>query len=361
MAKVWGKEDDNTLKGKELLLSWISDYLYSDEIDLSNKFKRYIIKRNVVVALDAFSQNIDLLNEFDKDIIYKAFIKTLSDSEIRNGFVIKDTYVIPDTMYARDSYCGDSRLIYLNAVMKMIEAKIVPEATFECFLNDLNEIADVVLEHHKYINWDGSLSFSHNARGLKVLISGLSLLKGIKKNYLITDIACTFFGENSFRYINPKSVALFMPFQKDYTQSFQYSVQEILSFLGFETWFATKDPYDSLVMDNIFKKLLAAQFVIIDCSTRSANVMYETGLSHGLGKYVLLAGQNVDNFPYEQDSEFDTFVYCSDGNINPPPFRDAQKGIINFILKHLDDFCLLDKEKEEIKQKIKDFCELNGI
>ena len=79
--------------------------------------------------------------------------------------------------------------------------------------------------------------------------------------------------------------------------------------MGLNLWCARNDAYDVSVMDSIWHRLNTAQIVIVDCTERSANVMYEAGLAHGLGKNVLLCGPCKDVFPYECEDQYNVCYY----------------------------------------------------
>lgn len=305
------------------------------------------MKRNVIAAIYAFSNTLDNLTEDEQVLLIDVFYITMSDSEIRNGIMLKDSYMVPETMYARDTYAADSKLLYLDSILKLLAHKILPDSALEFFLDDIIEIIETVKSKNRYISWDLSPSFSHNIKGLLVLNSLLTFLRGSSLTFTATEVTPLTYG-HEYSYVDPNSVVVFMPFTKDYTASFYYSIQEILSYIGLNVWCAANDPFDTLVVENIWDKLSHAQFVIIDCSNRGANVMYESGMSHGLGKNVLLCGQMKESFPYEDDSLFDTCCFNPNGNENPPPYRDLQRGIIAFIRKNVDDFCFSDAKKKEL-------------
>ena len=85
--------------------------------------------------------------------------------------------------------------------------------------------------------------------------------------------------------------------------------------------------------------------------------MYEAGLAHGLGKNVLLCGPCKDVFPYECEDQYNVCYYVSDGEINPPPYRDLQAGIIKYIIENIDLFCFTPQMKEKVLSKAREFAE----
>ena len=116
MKNKWGMKDEKIQKTKDLLLSFIDDYiLFMDNGYNSNKskFDIYRIKSNFVAALYALSDFSQLsLEEIEKVVL--SFFVSMNDQDIRKGFWIKDSYTVPDTILSRDTYIVDSRLLFLK-------------------------------------------------------------------------------------------------------------------------------------------------------------------------------------------------------------------------------------------------------
>lgn len=353
MKNRWGTASPETMKVKQLLLQFVRAYLVYAQSGTNvnmNKFDIYTVKINFVSALYALSHASDCLSKDERELLADVFFESMNDRDIRVGFPIKESYTVPDTMMARDTYIADSRMLYLKATVQLMAAKIIPIAAMEFFLDDFVEIIDTCVLKKQYLSWDSAPSFSHNIKGLSILHDLICLLED-------TDIDFSAFKASpqlldlEHRTIEPLNVVLFMSFSKEYSESVQETVHEVLEYLGFRVWWATNDPYDAFVVDSILERLSKAQFVIIDCSERSPNVMYEAGLAHGLAKPTLLCGCNEGVFPYETAELYDTCVFVSDGEQNPPPYRDLQNGILNYITDNLDRFCLTDAQKDQIKEK----------
>lgn len=355
-----GAAASETVNGIKMFLGKLDNYKkkYSSvkSYDIS-KFERYIDKRDAIIALYALAHSSQCMNKRDQELLREAWFVTVSDHEIRDGFLIKDSFSVPFTLFARDQFQADSKVLYLEATVKLIEVNVLPFEVLECVIDDLVEIIDTVKEKEQYVAWDMAPSFSHNANGLKVLESLVRCLncQPESKFFSAIKIQPLALGRNNHYAIVPKSVVLFMPFRARHTESFRSSVQEALSEIGFSVWCASDDPYDALVMDHIWNRLCSAQFVIIDCTGRGANVMYETGVAHGLGKRVLLCGPDHNAFPYESSQDFDVCTYDPDGDTNPPPFRDLQKGICKFIKKYMKEFCIAAPMSETMLKKLASF------
>ena len=53
------------------------------------------------------------------------------------------------------------------------------------------------------------------------------------------------------------------------------------------------------VLDEIWKQILGARFVVADLTGRNANVAYEVGLAHALGKPIVLLTQDENDIPFD--------------------------------------------------------------
>ena len=357
MKDRWGIFSPNVIITKQLLLNHIktySSFIQNDNHITKNKFEKYRIKSDFTASLYALSHSIDCVTSEEKSVIADAFYSSMQDREIREGFFIKDSYTVPNTVLSRDVYTVDSRMLYLKSVIQLIANQIISPATIECFIDDIVEIIDTSLSKKQYLYWDSAPSFSHNIRGLSVLQDFINVFDEINIEHTIYNISPLMQGFD-YQVITPLDVVLFMSFAKEYSESVQETVFEVLHYIGFNIWWASNDPYDVFVVDRIQYKLAHAQFVLIDCNERSANVMYEAGLSHGFGKHTLLCGCSADVFPYEDDTPFETCVFDSNGEVNPPPYRDLQKGIIQFVLNNIDTFSLPEAKKEVIINRSKQF------
>jgi len=54
-----------------------------------------------------------------------------------------------------------------------------------------------------------------------------------------------------------------------------------------------------VVMEDVLAGILNADLIIADLTGLNANVFYEVGLAHGIGKPVLLLAQSLDDVPFD--------------------------------------------------------------
>lgn len=59
------------------------------------------------------------------------------------------------------------------------------------------------------------------------------------------------------------------------------------------------DLYGRDIMEDVWKNIVSSRIVIADITSRNANVFYELGLAHAIGKPVILLTQDVDDIPFD--------------------------------------------------------------
>jgi len=56
---------------------------------------------------------------------------------------------------------------------------------------------------------------------------------------------------------------------------------------------------ESTVIQDIFNLILRTHVVVVDFTGKNPNVLYETGIAHTLGKYVIPISQSLYDFPFD--------------------------------------------------------------
>ena len=60
------------------------------------------------------------------------------------------------------------------------------------------------------------------------------------------------------------------------------------------------DIYDNQsIIEDIWKSINEASVIVSELTTRNANVFYETGIAHTIGKEVILITQTMDDVPFD--------------------------------------------------------------
>ncbi len=110
------------------------------------------------------------------------------------------------------------------------------------------------------------------------------------------------FGPASYA-IDPRLTFVLMPFTDELTEIYQTFVKPVVESSDFDLICRRADDIKSnrAVIQDIWKSLCEARFVIADLTGFNANVLYELGIAHTLGKETILIYQRgVDvKFPFD--------------------------------------------------------------
>lgn len=98
--------------------------------------------------------------------------------------------------------------------------------------------------------------------------------------------------------VEPDLLAVMMPFASEFAGIHEAVKLAALS-TGFRCLRADDIWDDSVIVQDIFNLIFRAQIVVVDFSHKNPNVMYETGIAHTLGKYVIPISQSLDDVPFD--------------------------------------------------------------
>jgi hypothetical protein len=93
-------------------------------------------------------------------------------------------------------------------------------------------------------------------------------------------------------------VAVMMPFAAEFSRTYE-SIKLAATETGFHCLRADDIWEETTIVQDIFNLIFRAHIVVVDFSGRNANVMYETGVAHTLGKHVIPISQALDDIPFD--------------------------------------------------------------
>jgi hypothetical protein len=93
-------------------------------------------------------------------------------------------------------------------------------------------------------------------------------------------------------------VAVMMPFDAAFDEVYS-SIQEVCADAGLRCLRANDIWEDSTVIQDVFNLLFRTRIVIADFTNRNANVLYETGIAHTLGRALIPMAQSLDHVPFD--------------------------------------------------------------
>jgi len=93
-------------------------------------------------------------------------------------------------------------------------------------------------------------------------------------------------------------VSLMMPFNREFSEV-HLSIKEACTAAGYRCLRADDIWEESTIIQDIFNLIYRSKIVIADFTNKNANVMYETGIAHTLGKTVIPITQALSDIPFD--------------------------------------------------------------
>jgi hypothetical protein len=98
--------------------------------------------------------------------------------------------------------------------------------------------------------------------------------------------------------IEPKLVSVMMPFHPSFDDVFK-TLRETAESVGLRCRRADDIWENPAIIQDVVSLIDRAKIVICDCTGRNANVFYETGIAHTVGREVILITQNDADIPFD--------------------------------------------------------------
>lgn len=109
------------------------------------------------------------------------------------------------------------------------------------------------------------------------------------------------FGPAGFS-VNEKSIFVLMPFRADLDEIYQTTIRQSIHDIGMVAHRADELKNVNAIMHDIWKSICEARIVVADLTDFNANVMYELGIAHTVGKDTILLHQKPREqvkFPFD--------------------------------------------------------------
>lgn len=98
--------------------------------------------------------------------------------------------------------------------------------------------------------------------------------------------------------VDPKLVAVMMPFSAEFTGVYA-ALQTAVGTVGMRCLRADDIWDDDVIIQDVVKLIGTSQVVICDLTGKNANVFYEAGIAHTMGKNVILVAQHESDIPFD--------------------------------------------------------------
>ncbi len=93
-------------------------------------------------------------------------------------------------------------------------------------------------------------------------------------------------------------VAVMMPFDGVYRDVFE-TIKAAAQSVGYNCQRADDIWEDSVIIQDVVSLISRAAVVVCDCTNRNANVFYESGIAHAVGREVVLIAQSKSDIPFD--------------------------------------------------------------
>ncbi len=90
-----------------------------------------------------------------------------------------------------------------------------------------------------------------------------------------------------------------MPFSSEFDDVYQIGIKEACQAAGAYCERVDEQHYSEKMLDRIYNQIAKADLIIADMTGKNANVFYEVGYAHALGKPTVLLTQNAADIPFD--------------------------------------------------------------
>jgi len=99
-----------------------------------------------------------------------------------------------------------------------------------------------------------------------------------------------------------------MPFDKSFDDVYKIGIKESCEAAGAYCERVDEQIFNERILDRIYNQIAKADLIIADMTGRNANVFYEVGYAHALGKTTVLLTSKADDIPFDL-KHFSHIVY----------------------------------------------------
>jgi len=132
--------------------------------------------------------------------------------------------------------------------------------------------------------------------------------------------------------VKNRQCLILMPFEQPWSSNFYDNLYKILHDLDFAPTRADKLSHPDVIKE-IWKGINTSEIVIVEITGQSANVFYELGIVHTLGKDVIILVQNQDRYKIPFDIHGRRFITYTDDPDGYIKLKEDVRKALNAILK----------------------------
>ena len=131
----------------------------------------------------------------------------------------------------------------------------------------------------------------------RMLLKNQLLLK-IYPEVIPAEVSPKVFNLSGTDTVDKNLISVMMPFAAEFDQVYEL-LRQIAEDLFIDCLRADDIWENDAIIQDVFSLIYRSRIVICDCTGRNANVFYEAGIAHTLGRDVILITQNPDDIPFD--------------------------------------------------------------
>ncbi len=98
--------------------------------------------------------------------------------------------------------------------------------------------------------------------------------------------------------VDKELIFVLMPFRPDFDETFRV-IKDVVESAGFRCMRGDEEKISGSILPHILWLVAKARLIIAEITGRNANVFYELGISHAIGKQVLLISKTAEDMPFD--------------------------------------------------------------
>ena len=201
--------------------------------------------------------------------------------------------------------------------------------TFYAFLLDSFGVDFCVLELKE--EWLGRTDLDATLRGLAHEVITRELSRHKKESSIVSHTSI--FGPNHFP-VQESLVFVLMPFVDELTNIYSTFVKPTIESKNLVCRRADDIHSNDAIINDIWKSICEARFVVADISSLNPNVMYELGIAHAIGKETILIRQK-DGSKHPFDVAHIRIIEYENTAVGGPELTRQLDGVVNSVLAKL--------------------------
>jgi hypothetical protein len=258
---------------------------------------------HLLVSAVGWAPSRDVLS---KDRIFEYTEEKLTDSFMPNGTLDEARVTRIPALFATETGGSGTQSARIGYITK-IEAKR-RDVSFEYHVDvNIPPIPNSFLQAKasEFGIEDYELSRTHWA------IKDIDLFRVLLKSQAFSRVSPKVFNLDEFGVVEDGLISVMMPFASQFNKVYE-TIQKVSSKLSLKCHRADDIWNHEAIIQDVVSLINRSMIVICDCTGRNANVFYEAGIAHTLGKDVILITQNRSDVPF--DLSHLRYIYYLDNN-----------------------------------------------